>query len=225
MDNWAVARLIDWAGGKDGNKQTKASLREELCDVAAKLAGPSPSPAERVLAETAATCWFAFRLHEAQYAASVKSEDGMTLAQSEHAQRRMDRAHRRFLSTVKTLAAVRRLALRAVQINVARPACVHSPPGTLPAPTRPIAWPKPRAPFSGIDTLSSHDDGRVLPHGAELVRFVAAKADRRGGASTSPISPRRYASQARQYPCRCSLGGCSTWTGRVRLHRAQTVTT
>jgi hypothetical protein len=120
MDNWAVGRLIDWAGGKDGNKKTKASLREELCDLATELAGPSPSPAERVLAETAATSWFAFRLHEAQYAGSVKSENGMTLAQSEHAQRRIDRAHRRFLSTVKTLAAVRRLALPAVQINVAR---------------------------------------------------------------------------------------------------------
>jgi hypothetical protein len=120
MDNWAVARLIDWAGGKEGNKQAKASLREELCDLAGKLAGPSLSPTKTVLAETAATCWFAFRLHEAQYAASVKSEDGMTLAQSEHAQRRIDRAHRRFLRTVKTLATVRRLALPAVQINVAR---------------------------------------------------------------------------------------------------------
>ena len=120
MDNWAVGRLIDWAAGKKGNEKTKASLKEELCDVAAELAGPSPSPVERVLAETAATCWFAFRLHEAQYAASVQSEDGMTLAQSEHAQRRIDRAHRRFLSTVKTLATVRRLALPALQINVAR---------------------------------------------------------------------------------------------------------
>jgi hypothetical protein len=44
----------------------------------------------------------------------------MSLVQSEHAQRRMDRAHRRFLNTVKTLATVRRLALPAVQINVAR---------------------------------------------------------------------------------------------------------
>ena len=35
----------------------------------------------------------------------------MTLAQSEHFQRRMDRAHRRLLSTFKTLATVRRLAL------------------------------------------------------------------------------------------------------------------
>jgi hypothetical protein len=43
----------------------------------------------------------------------------MSLAQSEHAQRRIDRAHRRFLSTLKTLATVRRLALPALQINVA----------------------------------------------------------------------------------------------------------
>ena len=43
----------------------------------------------------------------------------MTLAQSEHAQRRIDRAHRRYLSTLKTLAAVRRLAVPALQINVA----------------------------------------------------------------------------------------------------------
>jgi hypothetical protein len=45
---------------------------------------------------------------------------GMTLVQSEHAQRRMDRAHPRFLNTVKTLAAVRRLALPALQIDVAQ---------------------------------------------------------------------------------------------------------
>jgi hypothetical protein len=118
MDHWAAGLLIDWAAGKDATPKTKASLKEELCHFAAELAGPTTSPTERVLAETAATSWFAFRLHEAQYASSVKG--GMTLAQSEHAQRRMDRAHRRFLSTVKTLAAVRRLALPALQINVAR---------------------------------------------------------------------------------------------------------
>jgi len=118
MDNWAVGKLIDWAAGKEGNPKTKASLKEELCEVAAELAGPSPSPVERVLAETAATSWFAYRLHEAHYAASV--EGGMTLAQSEHAQRRIDRAHQRLLSTLKTLATVRRLALPALQINVAR---------------------------------------------------------------------------------------------------------
>jgi hypothetical protein len=115
MDNWAIGMLIDWAAGK--NEKAKAALREELRDFAAGLSGPSPI--ESVLAETAATCWFAIRLHEAQYANTIKSE-GMSLAHSEHAQRRIDRAHRRFLSTIKTLATVRRLAVPALQINVAR---------------------------------------------------------------------------------------------------------
>jgi hypothetical protein len=119
MDGWAVRELIAWAAGKGGNEKTKQRLRDELCEVAADLAGPSPSPVERLLAETAATSWFAYRLHEARYADAVASGEGMSLIQSEHAQRRMDRAHRRFLSTVKTLAAVRRLAVPALQINVA----------------------------------------------------------------------------------------------------------
>jgi hypothetical protein len=118
MDSLAVEKLIDWAAGKQAKLQSKEMLRDELCDFRDKLVGPSPSPVETVLADTAATCWFAFRMHEAQYAATVVS-DGMTLAQSEHAQRRMDRAHRRMLSTLKTLASVRRLAVPAVQINVA----------------------------------------------------------------------------------------------------------
>ena len=119
MDGWAVIQLIDWAAGKSGTEKTKASLKDELCGFAAELTGPSPSPIEKALAETAATAWFAFRLHEAHYAACVTAEGGMTLAQSEHAQRRIDRAHRRYLSTLKALAAVRRLAVPTLQINVA----------------------------------------------------------------------------------------------------------
>ena len=119
MDDWAVGQLIGWAAGKADNEKTKAKLRDELSSVADELAGPSPSPVERVLAETAATAWFAYRLHEATYAAGVTSEGGMSLAQSEHAQRRIDRAHRRYLSNLKTLASVRRLAVPALQINLA----------------------------------------------------------------------------------------------------------
>jgi hypothetical protein len=119
MDGAAVIGLVDWAAGKGGAEKTKARLQDELCEVAAELAGPSPSPVERVLAETAATSWFAYRLYEAAYAAAMRGEGGMSLAQSEHSQRRMDRAHRRLMSTLKTLATVRRLALPALQINVA----------------------------------------------------------------------------------------------------------
>src|SRR5262249_19207733 len=104
--------------GKSGNQGTKESLREDLRGLADELAGPSPSPAERMLADVAATSWFAYRLHEARYVNDAMSGE-MSLMQSEHAQRRMDRAHRRFLSTVKALATVRRLAVPALQINVA----------------------------------------------------------------------------------------------------------
>jgi len=93
---------------------------QALEKLAAEFAGPKPTAAALVLPQTAAISWFAFRLYEAQYAVSVTSEGGMTLRQSEHAQRRMDRAHRRMLSTLKTLATVRRLAVPALQINVAR---------------------------------------------------------------------------------------------------------
>src|SRR5262245_40125074 len=120
MDNWAVGKLIDWAAGKDGKPKTKESLKQELCEFASELAGPSPSPVERALAETAATAWFAYRLHEAQYAGAVTSEGGMSVAHSEHAQRRLDRAHPRLSCTLKAIASVRRLTLAAVQVNLAR---------------------------------------------------------------------------------------------------------
>jgi hypothetical protein len=120
MDGWAVGQLVNWAAGKEGDAKTKAVLERQIDELADEFAGPNPSSVERVLAETAATCWFAFRMHEGHYAGTVSSDGGMSLAQSEHAQRRMDRAHRRFLNTVKTLATVRRLAVPVLQINVAR---------------------------------------------------------------------------------------------------------
>jgi hypothetical protein len=128
MNSWALSRLVDWAAGPDGDERTKAALIREVCEATAELAGPNPSPIERVLAETAATAWFTFRMHEALYAAGATSGDGMTLVQSEHAQRRMDRAHRRLTSTLKTLATVRRLAApRVVRVNVATANGDHQP--------------------------------------------------------------------------------------------------
>jgi hypothetical protein len=120
MDGWAAGELIDWATGKQGDAKTKARLRDELNGFADELAGPNPSPIEIALAETAATAWLAFRMFEARYASSGTSGGGMTIAQSEHALEKLDRAHRRYLSTLKALATVRKLAVPALQINVAR---------------------------------------------------------------------------------------------------------
>lgn len=72
-----------------------------------------------MLAETAAFNWFALRMLESQYAASITG-GGLTLAKSEYHQRWIDRTHRRLMSTIMTLATVKRLAVPAVQINLAR---------------------------------------------------------------------------------------------------------
>jgi hypothetical protein len=119
MDYWAKAKLIEWASG-DGPKSKLAEiLRQEMQTQIEAFAGPAPSPIEQALAETATLSWFALRFYEAAYAGASQSRDGLTIKQAEFHLRRIDRAHRRFLSTLKTLATIRRLALPALQINVA----------------------------------------------------------------------------------------------------------
>jgi len=119
MDWWAKSKLIDFAAGKEGKKHTKELLQKELEEQIEEYAGPAPSPIERTLAETATLSWFALRLFEATYVSSSQSEDGLTIKQAEFHLRRIDRAHRRPLTPLKTLATIRRLALPALQINVA----------------------------------------------------------------------------------------------------------
>ena len=120
MDRWSETQLVDWAAGTKGDVKTKDALRQELADVAADLAGPNPTPVEANLARAAALCWFAWRLYEANHASAATSDRGVPLAQGDYQQRRIDRAHRRYLATLKTLATVRRLALPALQVNLAR---------------------------------------------------------------------------------------------------------
>ena len=114
--------LVAWAikSGKESSEKSRAMLREEVDLVAADLAGPSPSAIEVMLSDTAAVCWCALRLFEAGYASSTTSKDGLSLRGADFHLRRIDGAHRRLMNTLKTLAAVRRLAGPAVQVNVAQ---------------------------------------------------------------------------------------------------------
>jgi hypothetical protein len=117
MDRWAQAQLVEWAAGK-GAKSAE-TLHREIDEIAGELAGENPSPTESLLARVAALDWFALKLYEARYFGASSSEEGMTPAQSEHALRRIDRTHRRLMAGLKTLANVRRLALPALQVNLA----------------------------------------------------------------------------------------------------------
>jgi len=61
------------------------------------------------------TTWLEVQIFQTLY---FQSEDRLSVAQGEYHQKRLDQAHRRHLSAIRTLAQVRRLG-PTVQINIA----------------------------------------------------------------------------------------------------------
>ena len=110
----AEQTLIARAAGD--NHLAAEAMRCKMADVRHMLAGPTPTPIERLLAERAAICWFDCNMADGIVAGHLHD---MTAAQANVYQRRQDRAHRRFLQALKTLATVRKMALPALQVNVA----------------------------------------------------------------------------------------------------------
>jgi hypothetical protein len=92
------------------------ALRRKLDKIQRDLEGPDPTPLIRLLAERAALCWF--QVHRYELVNETARE--MTFRQAEFNQRKIEAAHRRFISALKTLATVRKLNLPALQINVAQ---------------------------------------------------------------------------------------------------------
>lgn len=111
----AERTLIQCAAGN--NEMLKEGIHRRLNEIRREVGGPHHSPLEALLAERIALCWLQVTYAEAREAQGLK--ETMTLAQSEHQQRRTDRAHKRLHAAVKSLALVRRLGLPAVQVNIA----------------------------------------------------------------------------------------------------------
>ncbi len=86
-----------------------------------ELAGPKPTPIERMLAQQAALCEMQLCHFEQKYARRLNAQPDSTLgiAQAEFYHRQVARAQARFQSALKCLAQVRRLQLPTVQVNVA----------------------------------------------------------------------------------------------------------
>lgn len=94
----------------------REALSLQLQEMRKEVAGPDPSPLERLLAERVVACWLQLQHAEAAYAASLGK---LTTSQDEHHQRRLDRLHRRYLAAIRSLAQVRKLLTPAVtQINL-----------------------------------------------------------------------------------------------------------
>ena len=109
---WLEKELVESASGE--NLAIREALLRKLAEVRRELEGPNPSPIERLLAERAAICWWI--VHRFESAAATARDPSIPLA--DFHQRRIDRAHGRFLSSLKTLATVRKLALPALQVNI-----------------------------------------------------------------------------------------------------------
>ena len=100
--------------GKDDLLRQEAIPRV-LKQMRSELEGQDPTPLERLLVERVVATWLQVQCYETLYTQNARE---MTIAQGEHHQRRIDRAHNRHLSAVRALAQVRKMA-PAVQINIA----------------------------------------------------------------------------------------------------------
>jgi hypothetical protein len=112
---FARAALVRPVAG--GNVATQEAMERKIDAVRDELAGPNPTPLERILSERAALCWF--DAHEMDRRFS-DTPSGTTFKDAEYRQSRRDRAQKRFLAACKTLATVRKLAVPAIQVNFAR---------------------------------------------------------------------------------------------------------
>ena len=111
---WLRQNLIEKAAGK--NVLVREAIEQKLDGLRAELEGPNPTPIERLLAERASLCWFIVNRYENAY---VNSKE-WTIPQADFQHRKIDKAHARFISSLLTLARVRKLALPTLQVNIAR---------------------------------------------------------------------------------------------------------
>jgi hypothetical protein len=98
------------------NLCAQEGLRRRLSEMRDRLAGPQPTPLERLLAEQVAACWLQLQQAQGVY---IRNLGKISESQLEYCERRIDAASRRYLHAIKTLAQVRRLIVPVVQVNIA----------------------------------------------------------------------------------------------------------
>lgn len=105
-------RLLESQAGS--NLLFREGVERRLKEMRTELAGPTPTLLELMLVERVTACWLQVQIAELLY-----NRGGVSFEQAEHDQKVLDRAHKRHLSAIKTLATVRRLQVPALQVNIA----------------------------------------------------------------------------------------------------------
>ena len=96
------------------NLVVQENIARKCAALTHELAGPTPSPLERLLVERVVLCW----LHLLYAEGLLLQMKEVTIQQEEFHQRRISKMHARYLSAIRTLAQVRRLGVPAVQVNI-----------------------------------------------------------------------------------------------------------
>ena len=130
---------------REAHRLQRRREREQMERDAEELAGPNPSPLEKVLAERVAISRFRCYYYECLCAMGLRKD---TLNLDAHKHKRLAAAQKDFLSACRTLAQVRKLELPFVQVNVAErqqvqnlivPGGPHERSGDVPAHREPGA--------------------------------------------------------------------------------------
>jgi len=87
---------------------------KNLAAMRKSIAGENPSPLENLLARRIALCWF----HLYALEAVLAQTENDSFARGTHYAKRLDGAHKRYLSAIKALAEVRKMQLPNVQVNI-----------------------------------------------------------------------------------------------------------
>jgi hypothetical protein len=87
------------------------------------VAGPNPTPLERLLAFRVALCWAVTHIYERLHAVQT----GLRPSQMAAEQKRISSAHGRLMSSIRALADIRRLPLSATTVNIAAQLNVTDP--------------------------------------------------------------------------------------------------
>ena len=111
-DTWIEAAAKSNLVVREGIERTADRLRRDLLR-------DGDGPLERVLVDRVVACWLQVSYADWQHGMTLKKAS-YSYRDGAYDQDRMDRAHRRFLQAVKTLATVRRLLVPSVQVNIGR---------------------------------------------------------------------------------------------------------
>jgi hypothetical protein len=122
--------FVERASGNNPVKQK--SLNITLREMREELAGPNPSPLEKLGVERVVSCWLQLHYAEHLYERNLPK---LVLTEDDYYPKRLDRLHRRYLSAMRSLAQVRKLLKpKVAQINIGDKQQINTGTAPLEAP-------------------------------------------------------------------------------------------